>query len=65
MYTPHVAYSSKGAIMGGIVGGAAAGAGLLSWKLHNLAKLQGSVAGDGDRLVNEKDNQTYSLTRRL
>ncbi len=61
-YTPHGTYSSKRAIIGGIAGGAAAGAGLLYWKLHNPAKLQGCVAGDGDRLVNEKDNQTYSLT---
>ena len=61
-YTPHGTYSSKGAIIGGVAGGAVAGAGLLYWKLHNRAKLQGCVAGDGDRLVNEKDNQTYSLT---
>jgi len=60
-YTPHGIYSSKGAIIGGVAGGAAAGAGLLYWKLHNRAKLQGCVAGDGDRLVNKKDNQTYSL----
>src|SRR5947208_11427513 len=64
-YTPHGTYSSKGAIIGGIAGGAAAGAGLLYWKLHNRAKLQGCVAGDGDTLVNEKDNQTYSLTNKL
>jgi hypothetical protein len=61
-YAPHGTYSSKGAIIGGVAAGAAAGAGLLYWKLHNRAKLQGCVAGDGDRLVNEKDNQTYSLT---
>jgi len=64
-YTPHGTYSSKGAIIGGIAGGAAAGAGLLYWKLHNRAKLEGcaaGAAGDGDRLVSEKDNQTYSLT---
>jgi len=61
-YTPHGTYSSKGAIIGGIAGGAAAGAGLLYWKLHNRAKLEGCAAGDGDRLVSEKDNQTYSLT---
>jgi hypothetical protein len=61
-YTPHGTCSSKGAVIGGIAGGAAAGAGLLYWKLHNRAKLQGCVTGDGDRLVNEKDNQTYSLT---
>ena len=63
-YTPHGTYSSKGAIIGGIAAGAAAGAGLLYWKLHNRAKLQGCVAGDGDRLVNEKDNQTYSLANK-
>ena len=61
-YTPHGTYSSKGAIIGGIAGGAAAGAGLLYWKLHNRAKLEGCVAGDGNRLVSEKDNQTDSLT---
>ena len=52
------------AIIGGVAGGAAGGAGLLYWKLHNRAKLQGCVAGDGDRLVNEKDNQTYGLTNK-
>jgi hypothetical protein len=62
MYAPHGTYSSKGAIIGGVAGGAAAGVGLLYWKLHSRAKLQGCVAGDGDRLVNEKDNQNYSLT---
>jgi len=60
-YTLHGTCSSKGAIIGGIAGCAAAGAGLLYWKLHNRAKLEGCVAGDGDRLVSEKDNQTYSL----
>jgi hypothetical protein len=63
-YTPHGTYSSKGAIIGGIAGGAAAGAGLLYWKLHNRAKLEGCLSGDGDRLVNEKDNQTYSLANK-
>ena len=57
-------YGSKGAVIGGVVAGAAAGAGLLYWKLHNRAKLQGCVAGGGDKLVNEKDNQTYSLTNK-
>jgi hypothetical protein len=61
-YTPHGTYSSKGAIIGGIAGGAALGAGLLYWKFHNRARLQGCLAGDGDKLANEKDNQTYSLT---
>jgi hypothetical protein len=57
-------YGSKGAAIGGAVAGAAVGAGLLYWKLHNRAKLQGCVAGDGDKLVNEKDNQTYNLTNK-
>lgn len=55
-------YGSKGAVIGGAVIGAAAGAGLLYWKLHKRTKLQGCVTGDGDKLVNEKDNQTYRLT---
>jgi surface antigen len=38
---------------------------LLFWKLHNRAKLQGCVAGEGDKLVSEKNNQTYSLTNKL
>jgi hypothetical protein len=57
-------YGSKGTVVGGVVAGAAVGAGLLYWKLHNRAKLQGCVAGDGDKLVNDKDNQTYSLTNK-
>jgi len=61
-YTPHGSYSNKGAIIGGIAGGAAVIGGLLYWKHHNRAKLQGCVAGGGDKLVNEKDNQTYSLS---
>jgi len=60
----HPSYGSKGAVIGGAVAGAAVGAGLLYWKLHNRAKLQGCVAGDGDKLVNEKDNQTYNLTNK-
>jgi hypothetical protein len=39
-----------------------AGGGLLYWKMHNRARLQGCVGGDGDTLVNEKDNRTYKLT---
>jgi hypothetical protein len=58
----HPRYGSKGAVIGGVAAGAAVGAGLLYWKLHKRAKLQGCVVGDGDKLVNEKDNQTYSLT---
>jgi hypothetical protein len=52
-------------VIGGVAAGAAVGAGLLYWKLHNRAKLQGCVAGDGDKLVDEKNNQTYSLTNKL
>ena len=37
---------------------------LLSWKFHSHAKLQGCVAGDGDVLVTEKDNQTYKLANK-
>jgi hypothetical protein len=57
-------YGSKGAVIGGVAAGAAVGAGLLYWKLHNRAKLQGCVAADGDKLVNEKTNQTYKLTNK-
>jgi hypothetical protein len=65
-YTPHGSYSNKGAIIGGVAAGAAVIGGLLYWKHHNRAKLQGCLAGGGDKLVNEKDNQTYSLvTRRM
>src|SRR5947207_6590606 len=61
-YTSHGGYSNKGAIIGGVAAGAAVIGGLLYWKLHNRAKLQGCVAGGGDKLVSEKDNQTYSLS---
>jgi len=60
----HPSYGSKGAVIGVAVAGAAVGAGLLYWKLHSRAKLQGCVAGDGDKLVSEKDNQTYSLNNK-
>ena len=55
-------YGSKGAVIGGVVAGAAVGAGLLYWKFHSRARLQGCVAGGGDKLVSEKDNHTYNLT---
>ena len=57
----HRSYSSKGAIIGGVAGGAAAVGALLYWRHHNRAKLLGCVQGNGDKLVSEKDNQTYSL----
>ena len=56
-------YGSKGAVIGAVAGGTAA-AGLLYWKFHKRAKMQGCLAGSGDKLVNEKDNQTYSLTNK-
>ena len=62
-YNPHRSYSNKGAIIGGIAGGAAAVGGLLYWKHHNRAKLVGCVQGsNGDKLVSDKDNQTYTLS---
>ena len=57
-------YGSKGAVIGGVAAGAAVGAGLLYWKLHNRTKLQGCVAGEGDKLITEKTNQTYILTNK-
>ncbi len=56
-------YGSKGAVIGGVAGGAAA-AGLLYWKLHSRTKLQGCLAGNGDKLVSEKDKGTYNLTNK-
>jgi hypothetical protein len=57
-------YGSKGAVIGGVVAGAAVGAGLLYWKLHSRAKLQGCLSDGGDKLVTEKDNHTYNLTNK-
>jgi len=57
-------YGNKGAVIGGVAAGAAVGAGLIYWKTRSHAKLQGCVAGDGDKLVSEKDKQTYSLTNK-
>ena len=57
-------YGSKGAVIGGVAAGAAVGAGLLYWKLHSNSKLQGCVAGDSDKLVTERDSQTYTLTNK-
>ena len=57
-------YGNKGAVIGGVAAGAAVGAGLIYWKTRSHAKLQGCVAGDGDKLVSEKDKQTYSLSNK-
>lgn len=63
-YTPHGSYSNKGAIIGGIAGGAALIGGLVYWKMHRRAKLQGCLTGNGDKLVADKDKQTYDLTNK-
>ncbi len=65
-YNPHGSYSNKGAIIGGVAGGAAALGGLLYWKHHNRAKLQGCVAGSGDKLSMRRTiKPTASVTRRM
>jgi len=60
---PSGGYGSKGPAIAGAAGGAAAIGGFLYWR-HTHAKLEGCVAGDGDKLVGDKDKQTYSLTNK-
>jgi hypothetical protein len=60
---PKGGYSSTGPIIGGVAGGAAAVGGVLYWR-HTHAKLEGCVGGDGNKLVSDKDNQTYSVTNK-
>jgi hypothetical protein len=55
-------YSSKGAIIGGVAGGAALAGGLLLWHSHKRATLVGCVGPNGSTLRSEKNNQTYSIT---
>jgi hypothetical protein len=61
---PAPSYGSKGAVIGGVAAGAAVGAGLLYWKFHSRAKLQGCLSDQADKLLNEKNNQTYTLTNK-
>jgi len=60
-YTPR-SYSSKGAIIGGVVGGAALAGGLLLWHAHKRATVVGCVGPNGSTLMSEKNKQTYSIT---
>jgi hypothetical protein len=62
-YNSNRSYGSKGAIIGAIAGGAALAASLFYWKHHTRTKLVGCVAGHGDQLVSETDNQIYSLSQ--
>lgn len=61
---PSPSYGSKGAVIGGVAAGAAVGVGLLYWKFRHRAKLQGCLADDGNKLITDKDNQTYTLTNK-
>jgi hypothetical protein len=56
-------YGSKGAVIGAVAGGAAA-AGLLYWKFHKRTKMEGCLAGNGDKLVSGKNNSIYNLTNK-
>jgi hypothetical protein len=55
-------YSNKGAIIGGVAGGAALAGGLLLWHAHKRATMVGCVGPNASTLVNEKNKQTYSIT---
>jgi hypothetical protein len=55
-------YGSKGAIIGGVVGGAALAGGLLWWHAHKRATVVGCVGPHASTLLSEKNNQTYSIT---
>lgn len=60
-YSPR-SYGSKGAVIAGVGGGVAA-AGLLYWHFHHKrATMVGCVGESGKTLLNEKDDQTYTIT---